>query len=135
MRSSADEDRRRSYGFKHLPCPQCGKRAFAIGPAPRAPRRGDLVTGSRDIELLYSQHRCTKCKFFDADTSEIVAQSPPHTVVSRPCASRRGGWVTYQAASWHLWRDHRVFVPFATIQNWVEAGGEKGGAADVDELS
>jgi hypothetical protein len=41
----------------------------------------------------------------------------------------------YQAASWHLWRDHRVFVPFATIQNWVEAGGEKGGAANVDELS
>jgi hypothetical protein len=41
----------------------------------------------------------------------------------------------YQAASWHLWRDHRVFVPFATIQNWVEAGGEKGGPTDVDELS
>jgi hypothetical protein len=41
----------------------------------------------------------------------------------------------YQAASWHLWRDHRVFVPFATLQNWVEAGGEKGGAPDVDELS
>jgi hypothetical protein len=33
----------------------------------------------------------------------------------------------YRPASWHLWRDHRVFVPFATIQNWVEAGGEKGG--------
>jgi hypothetical protein len=31
----------------------------------------------------------------------------------------------YQAASWHLWRDHRVFVPYATIQNWVEAAGEK----------
>src|SRR5581483_5403786 len=31
----------------------------------------------------------------------------------------------YQAASWHLWRDHRVFVPSATIQNWVEAGGGK----------
>ena len=31
----------------------------------------------------------------------------------------------YQAASWHLWRDHRVFVPYATIQNWVEAGGKK----------
>jgi hypothetical protein len=31
----------------------------------------------------------------------------------------------YRAASWHLWRDHRVFVPFATIQNWVEAGGNK----------
>ena len=34
----------------------------------------------------------------------------------------------YRAASWHLWRDHRVFVPFATIQNWVEDGGEKGSA-------
>jgi hypothetical protein len=33
----------------------------------------------------------------------------------------------YQTASWHLWRDHRVFVPFATIQNWVEARGKKGG--------
>jgi len=31
----------------------------------------------------------------------------------------------YRAASWHLWRDHRVFVPFATIRNWVEAGGKK----------
>ena len=34
----------------------------------------------------------------------------------------------YRAAAWTLWRDHRVFVPYATIQNWVEAGGEKGGA-------
>ena len=32
----------------------------------------------------------------------------------------------YRSASWRLWRDHRVFVPFATIQNWVEAGGKKG---------
>ena len=31
----------------------------------------------------------------------------------------------YRPASWHLWRDHRVFVPFGTIQNWVEAGGKK----------
>jgi hypothetical protein len=31
----------------------------------------------------------------------------------------------YRPASWHLWRDHRVFVPFATIQNWVEAAGKK----------
>jgi len=33
----------------------------------------------------------------------------------------------YRTASWHRWRDHRVFVPFATIQNWVEAAGEKRG--------
>jgi hypothetical protein len=33
--------------------------------------------------------------------------------------------VPYRPTSWHLWRDHRVFVPFATIQNWGEAGGKK----------
>src|SRR3989442_8173794 len=38
----------------------------------------------------------------------------------------------YRPASWHLWRDHRVFVPFATIQNWVEAGGKKGAGAGLD---
>ena len=40
----------------------------------------------------------------------------------------------YRPASWHLWRDHRVFVPFATIQNWVEAGGEKGAGAHGHRL-
>jgi hypothetical protein len=49
------------------------------------------------------------------------------------------GWVVedglpYQAASWHLWRDHRVFVPFATIQNWVEARGKKGGRSHRGRL-
>jgi len=36
-----------------------------------------------------------------------------------------GGGLPYHPASWHPWRDHRVFVPFATLQNWVEAGGKK----------
>jgi len=40
----------------------------------------------------------------------------------------------YRPASWHLWRDHRVFVPFATIQNWVEAGGKKGAGAHGHRL-
>jgi hypothetical protein len=40
----------------------------------------------------------------------------------------------YQVASWHLWRDHRVFVPYATIQNWVEAGGKKGGQSNGRQL-
>jgi hypothetical protein len=30
-----------------------------------------------------------------------------------------------RAASWHLWRDHRVYVPFGTVQNWVEGAGKK----------
>ena len=41
----------------------------------------------------------------------------------------------YRVAGWTLWRDHRVFVPYATIQNWVEAGGEKAAAADRHRLS
>jgi hypothetical protein len=40
----------------------------------------------------------------------------------------------YQAASWHLWRDHRVFVPYATIQNWVEAAGKKKEGQHLDHL-
>jgi len=41
----------------------------------------------------------------------------------------------YRGASWHLWRDHRVFVPWATIQNWVEATGEKSRAANRHRVS
>ncbi len=49
------------------------------------------------------------------------------------------GWwwedgLPYQTASWHLWRDHRVFVPLATIQNWVEARGKKGGRSNPGRL-
>jgi hypothetical protein len=100
---------------------------------------GDLVVGKpRDIELLYSQHRCTKCnKFFDADTSvdSLPKAHYPHRVVSLAVRLVVEDGLPYQAASWHLWRDHRVFVPCATIQNWVEAGGKKSSAANVDELA
>jgi hypothetical protein len=100
---------------------------------------GDLVAGRpRDIHLVYSRHRCTRCKsFFSTDTSEYALPKSQYThrVVSLAVRLVVEDGLPYQAASWHLWRDHRVFVPFATIQNWVEAGGEKGGEADVDELS
>jgi hypothetical protein len=99
---------------------------------------GDLVAGRpRDVELVYSQHRCTKCNsFFNADTSEYALPKShyTHRVVSLAVRLVVEDGLPYQAASWHLWRDHRVFVPFATIQNWVEAGGKKGGAANVDDL-
>jgi hypothetical protein len=92
----------------------------------------------RDIELVYSQHHCTKCKvFFNADTSEYAVPKShyTHRVVSLAVRLVVEDGLPYQAASWHLWRDHRVFVPFATIQKWIEAGGKKGGSADVDDLS
>ncbi len=43
--------------------------------------------------------------------------------------------LSYRSASWRLWRDHHVFVPFATLQNRVEAGGEKGERSHGAQLS
>ena len=42
--------------------------------------------------------------------------------------------LAYQAASSRLWRDHRVFVPLATVQNSVEAAGGKKGGQHLDHL-
>jgi hypothetical protein len=130
---------RRSRNYPHLPCPHCGKSCFRNRTRKRLLHDvGDLVHGRpRDIELTYSQHLCTKChKYFDADTSEYALPKAryTHRVVSLAVRLVVEDGLPYQAASWHLWRDHRVFVPFATIQNWVEAGGKKGGPANVDDL-
>jgi hypothetical protein len=61
----------------------------------------------------------------------------PHRVTQRAVRLVVEDGVPSRPASWHLWRDHRVFVPFATIQNWVETGGKQGARADgrcVSEL-
>jgi hypothetical protein len=131
---------RRSRNFTHRPCPRCGKSSFRQTVYTRVLHDlGDLVAGRpRDIHLDYSQHHCTRCnKFFNADTSEYALPRSryTHRVVSLTVRLVVEDGLPYQAASWHLWRDHRVFVPFATIQNWVETGGKKGGAANVDDLS
>ena len=82
----------------------------------------------RDLLVTYSQHYCTKCrKYFSADLSDLA---PPgshytHRVIDLAVRIVVEDGLPYRPASWHLWRDHRVFVPFATIQNWVEAGGKK----------
>ena len=131
---------RRSRNFKYDRCPRCGKRC----PRDRVFTRvlhdvGDLVSGRpRDIYLVLSQHHCTRCRrYFTADTSAYALPKSryTHRVVSLAVRLVVEDGLPYQAASWHLWRDHRVFVPFATIQNWVEAGGKKGGTADGDDVS
>ena len=123
----------RSRNYEHRPCPLCGKSC----PRDRIFTRtlhdlGDPVGGRpRDIRLTYSQHHCTRCRrFFTADMSDLAAPKAryTHRVVALAVRSVVEDGLPYQVASWHLWRDHRVFVPFATIQNWVEAGGKK--AAD-----
>ena len=123
---------RRSRNFRHRPCVRCSKSCFRQTVFTRVLHdTGDLVSGRpRDIHLVYSQHRCTRCrKFFNADTSEYAWPKAhyTHRVVSLAVRLVVEDGLPYQTASWHLWRDHRVFVPYATIQNWVEAGGKKGG--------
>ena len=84
----------------------------------------------RDIRLTYSQHHCTRCRHsFNADMADLAASKAryTHRVVALAVGLVVEDGLPYQVASWHLWRDHRVFVPFATIQNWVEARGKKGG--------
>jgi hypothetical protein len=131
---------RRSRNYPHLPCPTCGKSCFRNRNRTRVLHDlGDLVCGRpRDIVLVYSQHLCTKChKSFNADTSEYALPKAryTHRVVSVAVRLVVEDGLPYQAASWHLWRDHRVFVPYATIQNWVEAGGKKGGQPNGCPLS
>ena len=115
---------------KHRPCPRCGQSRYGARVFTRTLHEvGDLIAGRpRDIALTYSQHSCCKGRqYFHADASALA---PPksqytHRVIGLAICLVVEDGLPYEAASWHLWRDHRVFVPFATLQNWVEAAGEK----------
>jgi hypothetical protein len=123
----------RSRNYRRRPCPRCGHGASSD----RLVRRtlhdlGNTLTGRpRDIILLGSQHYCRRCrKYFNADASGLADPGSHYTrrVVELAVRLVVEDGLPYRSAEWALWRDHRVFVPYATIQNWVEVGGEKGGA-------
>jgi len=61
------------------------------------------------------------------DLSDLAAPGAryTHRVVAAAVRAVVEDGLPYRLACWRLWRDHRVFVPWATIQNWVEAAGEK----------
>jgi hypothetical protein len=125
----------RSRDYPRQPCPHCGKSCYRDRRFQRMLHDlGDLISGRpHEIHLTYSQHYCSKCrKYFNADTSDLAARGSHYTyrVVALAVRLVVEDGLPYRPASWHLWRDHRVFVPFATIQNWVEAGGKKGTAAN-----
>ena len=100
---------------------------------------GDLVAERpRDIQVTYSQHHCCKCRiYFNADMLDLAPPKSHYTrrVIALAVRLVVEDGLPYRSASWHLWRDHRVFVPFATIQNWVEGGGKKGTAAHRRRVS
>lgn len=130
---------KQSRNFKHRPCPRCGKSCYRDTSFTRTLHDvGDLVSGRpRHIELTYSQHYCCKCRtYFNVDVTDLAPPKALYTyrVIALAVRLVVEDSLPYESASWHLWRDHRVFVPFATIQNWVEAGGEKGGPRTRDPL-
>ena len=119
--------------FPSLPCPRCRT------PTPKRCLASRHVFDYGDeqqarplqIHLRLSRHYCLQCrKYFLPDTSDIA---PPHSHYSHRVIRHAIRLVVedslpYRSASWNLWRDHAVFVPFATIQNWVEAAGKKSGS-------
>ena len=118
---------KRSYA-QHK-CPECGK----ASPRRKELRRrlhdvGDLVSGRpHELEVVFSQHQCRSCKrYFNVEVGDLAAPGGQYThrVVGLAVRVVVEDGLPYRTASWQLWRDHRVFVPFATIQNWVEAGGK-----------
>jgi transposase len=121
----------RSRNYRHRTCPECGRSAYRLRTVVRRLHDlGDLVSGRpRDIQITYSQHHCLGCDgYFNADMEDLA---PPkshytHRVIHTAVRLVVEDGLPYRSASWHLWRDHRVFVPFATVQNWVEAGGKMG---------
>jgi hypothetical protein len=122
---------RRRRNHRHGCCPHCGRRVCRL----RSCRRhlhdlGDLYAGRpRDLQVRYSQHYCPACHcYFSAAMGDLAAPHSQYThrVVQLAVRLVVEDGLPYRWASWHLWRDHRVFVPFATLQNWVEAGGKKG---------
>lgn len=122
--------RRQSRNYKRRRCPRCERSAYRLRTVVRRLHDlGDSVSGwPRDILVTYSQHCCLGCNtYFNADMDDLA---PPkshytHRVIHTAVRLVVEDGLPYRSASWHLWRDHRVFVPFATIQNWVEAGGKK----------
>jgi hypothetical protein len=122
---------RRRRSFKRRKCPRCGRPAYRDKVFTRTLHDlGDLAADrSGDLVVTYSQHCCSHCrKYFNVDLLDLADPNSHYTrrVVSLAVRLVVEDGLPYRSASWHLWRDHRVFVPFATIQNWVEAGGEKG---------
>ena len=122
--------KKRSRNYRRRPCPQCNHSAYRDKVYKRTLHDlGDLASNRPvDIILSYSQHCCSRCgKYFNVDVSDLA---DPHALYTRRVVHLGVRLVVedglpYRSASWHLWRDHRVFVPWSTIQNWVETTGKK----------
>ena len=123
---------KQSRNFAARPCPHVSPRppddtasAYTHTPRPRRPtlrptaRRGRYILTASLPTLWPPLHRRPERPLHSPSASTPVASN------NWPSDSLRRTLCPTASASWHLWRDHRVFVPYATMQNWVEAAGEK----------
>ena len=118
----------RSYGRRC--CPVCDRGASRLRSVERTLHDlGDSRSGRpRNVVVRYSQHYCRRCnRYFNADMDDLALPKShyTHRVVWLAVRLVVEDGLPYRSASWHLWRDHRVFVPWSTIKNWVEATGGK----------
>jgi transcription elongation factor Elf1 len=125
--------KRPSRNYRKRRCPKCGYAAYRDRVCTRTLHDlGDLAANRPvDLEVTYSQHCCSQCGiYFNADLTDLADPGSHYTrrVVHLAVRLVVEDGLPYRVASWHLWRDHRVFVPWGTIQNWVEATGKKSGS-------
>ena len=120
----------RCRSFRRRRCPQCGRSCYRDTLGQR--RLHDLGSlrrdRPRDLRVVYSKHRCEACGlYFSANLTDLAPPGSHYTqrVIALAVRLVVEDGLPYRTASWHLWRDQRVFVPFATLQNWVQAAGEK----------
>jgi transposase len=121
---------KRNRSRRKCPCPGCGHASTRKHVRQRQLHDlGDARAGCPiELRVSYSEHYCCKCdRWFTVDLSDLAAPAShyTHRVVAAAVMAVIEDGLPYRTASWHLWRDHRVFVPFATIQNWIEAAGKK----------
>ena len=121
----------RSRNHAHRPCPVCSRSCYrnALGRRTLHDVGCLLRDRPRDLVVVYSRHYCRRCRrHFSVDLSDLAPPGSHYTqrVICLAVRLVAEDGLPLRAASWHLWRDHRVFVPYPTIQNWAEAGGEKG---------
>ena len=131
---------RRTRNYQRRQCPRCGRSVPRCNQGQRTLHDLGNVRTGRPIDLVvsYSKHRCPDCRrCFNANMTDLALPRCHYTHRVQQTAVRLvvEDGLPYRSASWHLWRDHRVFVPWATIQNWVEAAGEKKPGPHGDGLS
>ena len=124
----------------HPPCPRCGHLASRHTCGQRTCHDlGDVSTGCPgDLVVTSSSHSCSPCRqYCNVALSDVALPGSHDTRRVTQLAVRLvvEDGVPSRPASGHVWRDHRVLVPCATMQHWTEAGGKKGARADGQHMA